>query len=208
MGVMGQRGRAGVIAVLLAALCSCSGSRPGTPTGGARSTSPVSWSGATVVTKFSPYSASGALAVAVQDHASGYCWTGSIEVPVAGAYRCLVGNDIADPCFAPPRAGTPPTVACLADPWSAARVVALTRALPGVEPVGNAANPWAVQLANGVRCVAVTGTVQSVEGVSLNLSCPGGTVAGALDNSGPAWHVKYGTATGLSLVVVVAAWRG
>lgn len=103
----------------------------------------------------------------------------------SGAYRCLVGNDIADPCFAQPRSSKPATVACLADPWSGARVVTLTQALPRVDPLGDAANPWAVQLANGARCVAATGTVPTVGGVSVNLRCPGGMVAGGLDRTGP-----------------------
>ena len=167
-------------------------------------------SNATVITRFTPYSAAGVLTVPLNAHGTGHCWTASIEVPVVGAYRCLVGNDITDPCFAPPRATAAATVACMPDPWSGAQVVTLTQPLPNATPIGNAAKPWAVQLANGARCVAATGTTQSVDGVSLNLLCPGGMAAGGLDRNGPLWHVKYGPATGgsLSSVDVTAAWRG
>ena len=217
MGALGRvRGVGGVIVLLAVTVSGCaSGSRRvSAGVHGASSPSPppatTTSSTATIVTRFTPYSAAGALTVAVQSQASGYCWTNSITVALSGAYRCLVGNDIADPCFVPPQPSTPATVACLADPWSGARMVTLTHALPSTDPIGNAANPWAVQLANGARCVAVTGTVQRVDGVSLNLQCAGGALAGGLDRTGRKWRVKYGRATGagLTLVDVVAAWRG
>jgi hypothetical protein len=165
---------------------------------------------ATVVTTFTPYTSADTLTVPVAAHATGHCWTGSIVVPVAKAYRCLVGNEIADPCFAPRHPARPDTVACVSAPWSAARVVALTDPLPKTTSRGHAGNPWAVQLANGAHCVAATGTVQNVGSVLLNLLCPHGTAAGGLDTSGPVWTVKYGTAaTGrLSDVAVTAAWKG
>jgi hypothetical protein len=165
---------------------------------------------ATVITTFTPYTATDELTVPVAEHASGSCWTGSILVSVPGAYRCLVGSQIADPCFAPHHRVAPDTVACVSAPWSSAQVVTLTKALPTVTPRARAMNPWAVLLANGARCVAATGTVQNVGNVSLNLLCPNGTGAGALDTSGPMWHVKYGTPTTghLSEVAVAAAWKG
>lgn len=206
------------LAVLAVAVTACSTSHhasagqggPSTPAS-TQSTQPAAGaSDATVVTKFNPYSATGALTVAVTDRAVGECWTSSIVVQVANAYRCLVGNDISDPCFDPPRHTVPATVACVSSPWSSARVVTLTKALPEPSTIGKATNPWAVQLANGARCVAASGTVQSVGGVSLNLLCPGGTAAGGLDDRHHKWTVKYGTAEAGSLVqvAVVAAWRG
>jgi hypothetical protein len=165
---------------------------------------------ATVVTKFTPYTAGDSLAVPVNSHAAGRCWTGSIAVPVKGAYRCLVGNKIADPCFAPHHPAAPNTVACVNAPWSPAEVVALSGPLPKVTPHGQAAKPWAVQLANGARCVAATGTVQTVGDVSLNLLCSGGTAAGGLDTSGAVWTVNYGTAASgqVTEIAVTAAWTG
>ena len=36
---------------------------------------------------------------------AGHCWTRSIAAPArADAYRCMAGDSIYDPCFAPPRA--------------------------------------------------------------------------------------------------------
>jgi eukaryotic-like serine/threonine-protein kinase len=166
--------------------------------------------GATVVTRFTPYSSAGELTVGISDRSIGECWTSSIVVPIPTAYRCLVDDDIVDPCFAPQPQTTPATVACVSTPWSTALVVSLTKPLPKPAVIGTAANPWAVELANGARCVAATGTVQSVKGVALNLLCPDGLAAGGLDNKRPTWTVKYGTASAghLTSVAVVAAWRG
>jgi hypothetical protein len=194
-----------VAAAVTVTVAGCTSSSSPAPAG----TQPSSAFDATVVTKFTPYSSAGALTASVAARGNGRCWTGSIVVPVAGAYRCIVGNDIADPCFAPPHPSTPLTVACLPDPWSGARVVTLTEPLPVNRPIGNAARPWAVQLANGARCVASTGTVQAVNDVSLNLLCPDGTAAGGLDTRSPTWHVQYGPKSGpLTRVDVARAWRG
>jgi hypothetical protein len=202
---MGVGAVLGVGAAVTVVLAGCTSTSRPAPSG----SQPSSAFDATVVTKFTPYSSAGALTATVAAHGSGRCWTASIVVPVAGAYRCIVGNDIADPCFAPPHPSTPVTVACLPDPWSGARVVTLTEPLPVTRPIGNAARPWAVQLANGALCVASTGTVQVVHGVSLNLLCPGETGAGGLDTTSPTWHVQYGPKTGpLAPVDVTRAWRG
>lgn len=198
-----------VAAMLTATTLSCANrSRPATA--GNRGQSARATDKATVLTRFVPYSAAGALTVPVDAHGTGRCWTASIVVRIPDAYRCLVGNNIADPCFAPPRHTSPVTVACVPDPWSGARLVSLTEPLPSTTPLAGPANPWAVELANGARCIAATGTVPEVDGLSLNLLCAGGMAAGGLDITGPQWRVRYGASAGgsLSLVAVSAAWRG
>jgi hypothetical protein len=208
-------GACGLVALLSASLSGCgkssaAGRHRSSPNSTQAGPATPAAGPATVVTTFTPYTAAGTLTVPVAAHATGHCWTASIVVPVANAYRCLVGNEIADPCFAPHHPAHPATVACVSAPWSAARVVALSDPLPKTTSRVHAANPWAVQLANGARCVAATGTVQNVGSVLLNLLCPHGTAAGGLDTSGPVWRVKYGTAASgqLTDVAVTAAWKG
>ncbi len=205
----------GLVALLSATVSGCgkssaAGRHSSSPHSSPAGSATAAAGRATVVTTFTPYSAAGTLTVPVAAHATGHCWTGSIVVPVANAYRCLVGNEIADPCFAPQHRDRPGTVACVTAPWLAARVVTLTHPLPETTSRGHAANPWALQLANGARCIAATGTVQNVGAVLLNLLCPDGKAAGGLDTSGAVWKVKYGTAaTGrLTEVAVTAAWKG
>jgi hypothetical protein len=205
-GVLPVAGALALAGLMTVAVAGCGGKSKS----GGHHASSSNANDSTVVTTFTPYTAADAITVRVTAHGTGQCWTTSIVVPVAGAYRCLVGNQIADPCFTPHHVTTPITVACVSAPWSSARVVTLTTALPKATPRGTAANPWAVLLANGAHCVAATGTVQSVGKVSLNLLCPGGTAAGALDTSRPMWKVKYGAPTTgqLTDVAVTAAWKG
>jgi hypothetical protein len=209
------------VGLALAVLCSACASQPHrsrSPAGGAATSAPP---GATsparsglIVKAFTPYAATGTLAVPVADQLSGYCWTGSIAVPKAGAYRCLVGNAIYDPCFAPANQPSTPTVACVPDPWSAAHVVTLTKALPTSKPLASRTSPWALELANHARCVAGTGTVPVVDDVSLNYVCgsgmAAGLVAGPVAQTGSRMTVKYGSPAGTTLVevAVTTAWRG
>ncbi|MDP9092484.1 MAG: hypothetical protein M3O32_19495, partial [Actinomycetota bacterium] len=143
------------------------------------------------------------------DHISGSCWTGSIAVPLPGAYRCLSGNQIYDPCFAPINEVATGSVACVADPWSPAHILTLTAPLPA-QSATSARNPWALELANGARCVAVTGTVASVAGVALNYLCGAGMAAGIVESDGTTMGVGYGAEDGTALaeVRVTTAWWG
>ncbi|MDT4946453.1 MAG: hypothetical protein QOH14_3186 [Pseudonocardiales bacterium] len=187
-----------------------SGAATSAPPGAATSAPP----GGLIVKAFTPFAATGTLAVPVADQLSGYCWTGSIAVPKAGTYRCLVGNAIYDPCFAPPNQPSSSTVACVPDPWSAAHLVTLTKALPTSKPLASRTSPWALELANHVRCVAGTGTVPVVDGVSLSYVCgsgmAAGLVAGPVAQNGSHLTVKYGSPAGttLAVVAVTTAWRG
>jgi hypothetical protein len=188
-----------VLAILLAA-CGTSGHR--NPAG----SSPAH----TVVRTYTPYDASGQLVATVHDVVRGSCWTSSIAAPVRGAYRCIAANNILDPCFAPPGTASPDSVACLDDPWSEALVLHLTARLPNTPPLGDGSRPWALELANGARCVAATGTVPSVQGVNLAYRCSNGRSAGVVDATSPTVRADYGdprTAT-LESVTVTTIWRG
>jgi hypothetical protein len=158
---------------------------------------------------FAPFSAAGAPSVPISARADGSCWTSSIAVPKRGVYRCLSGDLIADPCFVPPIATAPPTVLCVAAPWSSATVLTLTSALPPASPVAlTSNNPWALELANGKRCIISTGTVPTVAGIALNYVCGQGMSAGLVAAT-PA-EVRYGVASGTSLatVMITEIWRG
>jgi len=162
------------------------------------------------VRTFSPYAATGTLEVPVADQHPGSCWTGSIAVPVAGAYRCIAGNQIYDPCFAPVSVSAVDSVACVADPWSAAHVVTLTSALPKITPAPDRRPFWALELVNGARCVAVTGTVARVDGVDLGYVCGAANGAGIVVDDDRHLVVGFGPEAGphLSQVAVRVAWRG
>jgi hypothetical protein len=138
----------------------------------------------TTISTFSAYSADGSLAVTVADVAAGSCFTGSAAAPAPGAYRCFAGNNILDPCFAPPVTRKPLQIACVAAPWSRAVVLTVSGRLPAADTTTGVVRPWAFQLATGVRCVASTGTVPAVHGVNLGYHCTDGGDA-ALRTSAP-----------------------
>lgn len=163
----------------------------------------------TVTRTFQAYDAAGNLAVKVSDVATGNCWTTSVAAPVAGAYRCFAGNQILDPCFAPPKTAAPTQIACVANPWSDAVVLTLTSSLPKGIPAGGK-RPWAIELSNGARCVSSTGTVPAIDGVNLDYHCTNGADAALADPAAATVTAQYALppATTLQPVTVTTMWQG
>ena len=158
---------------------------------------------------FAPYDENGRLTVTAGPPTAGSCFATSIAVPVAGVFRCLAANTIFDPCFAPARESTPALVTCFADPWSDGQTLRVSGALPNYEPVLTTGDPWALELADGVRCVSVTGAVPALGKVDLNYRCDGATAAGITSGQNGTIIAHYGPVGGpLSDVVVLTAWRG
>lgn len=162
----------------------------------------------TTVRSFHAYDSTGALVVAVRDVAQGQCWTTSIAAAGPGAYRCLAGNQILDPCFVSPKNAR--ELACLESPWADAIVLRVTKPLPGAAARSGLHRPWAIVLGNGARCVAAAGTVPSVRGTDLGYLCPGGRAAALVDGSTSPATARYGdpAANTLRTVTVSTIWRG
>jgi hypothetical protein len=117
---------------------------------------------------------------------NGSCWTPSIALRRAGAWRCMIGNAIQDPCFTTPDVSD--AVICGANPSTSevGFLMRLTKPLPAVVPASSAQpSPWIVQLAVGqgpesgpyampprkTYCSAVTGTMPMVDGLALPYLC-------------------------------------
>lgn len=102
----------------------------------------------------------------------GSCWTDSIAVLRKGAWRCMAGNMIYDPCFSiGSRRGT---VVCGANPASDQRgfVMELAKPLPAVElPARVKPEPWIMLLADGTICEKMTGTMALVAGRPVPWGC-------------------------------------
>jgi hypothetical protein len=102
----------------------------------------------------------------------GRCWTESIAVNRAGAWRCMRDNFIFDPCFE--ISGQTRQVICGADPAKGDRgfVLKLTEPLPvSATSVDRSAQPWLIELANGSICQAATGTMAAIEGEAVRYLC-------------------------------------
>jgi hypothetical protein len=147
----------------------------------------------TTVTVFTPWSSSGLRAeYAVTAHAKGSCWTNSSAANRPDAWRCMVGNDIHDPCFIAPGGRR---VACTSDPF-AERVVLIDLAKPlkvtGAAMPVSEMNPWALRLSGGARCELDTGATGGIAGMRLNYACSdGGWILDYPSRSHPLWKAHY-----------------
>jgi hypothetical protein len=158
---------------------------------------------------FAPFDQNGHLTVHASNGGAGSCFSTSIAVPVSGVFRCLSGNTILDPCFAPVDETSPATVTCFADPWSDGLTIHLEGNLPTYDPVLSAGDPWAIQLTNGVRCVSVTGALPALGSVNLNYRCDVSMAAGITTGDNGTIIAHYGPVEGpLTDVAVATAWRG
>jgi hypothetical protein len=115
---------------------------------------------------------------------AGYCWTPSIALHRADAWRCMIGNAIEDPCFATPDVSD--AVICGANPVTgdAGFLLRLTKPLPAPEASPSPA-PWIVELAIGQNqvpgpyalpppktyCSPLTGTMPMVDGAGVPFMC-------------------------------------
>jgi len=131
----------------------------------------------TNVIVFSPWSASGLQpAFTVVARVKGSCFTNSISTGRADAWRCMVGNDIYDPCFA---SASGSVVACADDPFARrVRLVTLDKAVskgkaPAAGFPSSKDEPWALRLSTGEVCQFITGATDEVQGMRLNYGCKG-----------------------------------
>jgi hypothetical protein len=101
----------------------------------------------------------------------GYCWTESIAAQRKGAWRCMLGNSIYDPCFSTTDLNK---VVCDADPitHTAGFVLQLTKPLPKTTVDSIPANSvWMLQLADGSVCKPYTGTLPAVNNTPVRFYC-------------------------------------
>ena len=119
----------------------------------------------TEVTWFTPSVPSGPIP-------EGFCWTRSIAADRPGAWRCMIGNGIHDPCFqVPPMENG---VICDANPVldKSGFVMKLTKAPPLVTgPSAARPSPWILQLEDGSVCEPFTGTRPAVNNQPAVWSC-------------------------------------
>jgi hypothetical protein len=172
-----------------------------------------------IVSTPNPYATTGALrfGLSVGAHDVGFCWENSMEGPNdPDAWRCMTTTSrIMDPCFSAPKPGPRRSVACLSAPWArSVTVVKLSEGLPRFSPdkYYSSAAVWAIQLANGARCIKGTGAMGSVHGVDIGYICTNGGDTTLPDNRHRVWSVEYvsgsnATATIVQGEHVVRAWR-
>ena len=164
---------------------------------------------------FTPFSPTGLNSgLTVKERVNGSCMAGSLaDASRVDAWRCSVGNQMHDPCFEN-SFGERGLLACVQMPWTSS-VTMLRPISPLPAPENDKGDPgeilpWALELANGQRCVLLTGATGAVAGMRVNYECSDGYyVAGPIDRTLPLWRVFHQSATGsiaMDQIEVSAAW--
>jgi hypothetical protein len=146
----------------------------------------------------------------------GYCWTGSGAAYLRrDAWRCFIGNEIYDPCFADPSGSVTGFVVCsFWMPWSNRVVkILLTRRLPASQrnPGGAVTrrDPWAVKLRSGKGCTTFTGATGTIAGKGVHYGCVGGGYLLASPRRARTWTITYAAsykARSTRRVAIAEAW--
>lgn len=144
----------------------------------------------------------------------GSCFAGSAADARSDAWRCFIGNSIADPCFSDP--AQPSWVLCPDDgtPFGTKVTrISLSKALPkslGNKGSAGQGNPWALKLAGGKVCTFLTGATFPFHGKRVNYGCdPKTFLAGSPNRSKPTWTITLGTSPkgpAKQAVIIQAAW--
>jgi len=100
----------------------------------------------------------------------GSCWTDSLAIHRPGAWRCMIGNEIEDPCFSTRDKNM---VVCGANPTQkdSGFILKLKEPLPDTTNASGPIQPWLVQLADGGVCAPYTGTAPFVKGKPIPYGC-------------------------------------
>ncbi len=134
----------------------------------------------------------------------GYCMGESIATNRYRALRCMVDNEIFDPCFV---VGWSKKIVCQISPVEnkSAFILKLTKPLPKIANQKKPIKPWMMTLADGTKCRAFTGTLPILsvkpENIALQYECDkdaSGLMAGILLDSikpGKIWQAKKVTYT-------------
>jgi hypothetical protein len=176
----------------------------------------------TVVHTVDPVTANGlAAGYRIVRTVKGDCWAGSNTV--AGAQRCLHGNEIMDPCWVYPRSSHR-VVVCPTSPWSKQliRIRSKERFSHYAAAKPKPQWPLGLKLANGWHCTIGDGARDEVHGQTVNWPCGytrsghyhvQGGVAGKLDRGHAVWtghlviwHAHADRYTSGGQVDVAQAW--
>ena len=148
--------------------------------------------GGTVIVHFRAFNANGALiGLRAGPTLKGSCFSGSIGLPRPDAWRCMVGNEILDPCLQSPKGTRSGLVCVVGDKGVRLRLMkTLPRAFRNRPETSFFA--WRLALANGDVCQRFTGTAAGViQGHGLVYGCTSGGTTTEPTRSPRGWKVRF-----------------
>jgi hypothetical protein len=153
---------------------------------------PAAAGGGTAIVHFRAFSASGAvIGLRPGPSLKGSCFSGSIGLPRPDAWRCMVGNEILDPCLQSPK-GAQAGLVCVIGTRGVH--LQLTKPLPRAlrNRPETAFFAWRLALANGDVCQRFTGTAAgAIQGQGLVYGCTSGGTTTEPTRSPSGWRVRY-----------------
>jgi hypothetical protein len=109
------------------------------------------------------------------------------------AYRCFVGNNIHDPCFADQTSSAGYVLCPLYFPGAKVLRINLTKKLPSTQANGDPTRnaPWAVRTSGGAWCTVLSGGTGDIAGLRINYGCTGGGILLGTPHRGATWTIFY-----------------
>lgn len=139
----------------------------------------------------------------------GQCSEQSQLIVREDAWRCIADQKIYDPCFSQENP-TLHTLICPSTPWTEDSVqIEVTGPLNEEQRVSldmSRTFPWAIELHNGARCIAVT-PGQLYDSMSVRYQCSGDNqLLGYVQRCKPEWTMLEKTAEGVRTVSLKKVW--
>jgi hypothetical protein len=101
------------------------------------------------------------------------------------------GSNVADPCF--PLANESGAM-CPSTPWSSEWIFVSFVGNAGIAgPPTSTGLPWAIEIANGVRCTQMGGATAAIGNQRMNYSCANGSYLWGDPSRGSTWHINLST---------------
>ncbi|WP_133129344.1 hypothetical protein [Legionella yabuuchiae] len=140
----------------------------------------------------------------------GHCRDQSHKIKREDAWRCYASGKAFDPCFTK-RFGSSNEVMCTESPWSdkAVKIITSTSLDERSHLRLDMARtyPWAVELANGMRCISDDDNEEVINGLPVHYRCQDASILiGHLQRCKAIWSMLKYVPSGSTNVNIAKAW--
>lgn len=143
----------------------------------------------------------------IQQRLKGTCTTSLIDKR-KGAWRCMAGGNVYDPCFMSPKAGI---FACTQTPWNKSITLVTAQDYPktSFKTFSLATTePWGLELVDH-RCILITESNGLLHGLPMKYKCGHDNyILGEIDKTYKIWQVKLSNLNNpkIKRLQVITAW--